>query len=521
MLVNLFLQTGEPGQLAISLFLRSVIEQFPHEYVLQSRSFIPTYLTAIRKANALRTEPGLSVYLETLTVLLTDDAVAFVPVIFESAAAASFPHRLSRQLFNLPEFSNNFLAYILSFLTPPPASISVECIAHVTQTLEFFLEERFSDESHEQAVLAFLALVTVTSATFPRWTDAYLDSHVQHLETISVQILEGDVPDPPLPLPAVATTANLATVIDVILRKVEILIHAQSLLPFDDRYPHVRVIGLASLFQRDPPVLAELTQALANPEVVRQLPQLVPWLSPVFSHAILKAADASLVHCLIAGSLSALDSVSTIILAPTFTLFVRLLVVCDSDFERENLRRIFVALNNAILTDPQLIAVPEFSPVLFRLLDLCRSPAQLCTAFDSICLKMAAALICDSSDGRASAALFFRRLFASADLDCVFSSLASVFAAADGTPERYSRIADVIVKNAATKAAIPAADLEVLAKIVRPLAVLNDRKVTAAFVKVLEAAVAGPCTGCDLDRVLALLAEFTSPWLGRMRVAEH
>jgi hypothetical protein len=126
-----------------------------------------------------------------------------------------------------------------------------------------------------------------------------------------------------------------------------------------------------------------------------------------------------------------------------------------------------------------------------------------------------------SAQGRASAELFFRKLFGSTDLDCVFSSMASIFTAADGSPERYSRIAQKVIKNTAAHTSVSAADLTLLAKIVRPLALLNDRggrKATTAFVKLLETSVVGMYFSDGLDLILELMAEFVSPYLGRMQV---
>jgi hypothetical protein len=512
MLIDSFSQVGESGQLSISLFMWSVFEQFPREYISQSRRLILVYLIAIRKTGAFRSNLSFSVYLNTLIILLKADATAFIPILFESGVTSHFPHRISRQLFNIIEFVDRLFEYILSFLNQPPASISVECVARVTQILSFFLDERLSDEIHGRAILSFLALVTVTSATFPRWTDTYRQSHIHQLETVARQILESHANDGPLLLSSLGTLGELATIITFILRKIQYQIPVDVLQSFDARYPHAKAIILAFLCQRDSSVFPELTLTLSNPEIVTHLSQILPWLSPVFDLQMLKESDPKLIHTLLIASLE------TIALPSIFPIFLKLLLVCDSDTSVNLLQKIFIALNNAIRSDPQLLSQPDFNSVLFRLLDLCKSPAQLVTTFDIICLKMAEWLVSDSQKTRSTGELFFCKLFSSSDLDCVFSSLVSVFTTADGSPERYSRIADTIVKSISSQTIISADDLEIVAKIVRPLALLNDRRITVAFVKILENAVAVQSAGKNLDKILELLGEFESPWLGRMQL---
>jgi hypothetical protein len=78
------------------------------------------------------------------------------------------------------------------------------------------------------------------------------------------------------------------------------------------------------------------------------------------------------------------------------------------NFVVARLPRILTKLNEVILHEPGLLSVPEFSTLLFHILDLRPEPSAFISHFDGITVKMSASLFCNTARARECVTLFFR-----------------------------------------------------------------------------------------------------------------
>jgi hypothetical protein len=158
------------------------------------------------------------------------------------------------------------------------------------------------------------------------------------------------------------------------------------------------------------------------------------------------------------------------------------------------------------------------------MLDFRPDPSLFVWHFDSVVFKMTESLFSESPPARASAVLFFRKLFVpdadSVNFHGVFSSLASMCVARDRSPRGYCALAHSILHFVGTRAALTADEMELLAKVVRPLAVFSDegsRRAIEAFAGELERFACG-CGKGAVDGALTLITEFAAPDIRRARV---
>jgi hypothetical protein len=260
--------------------------------------------------------------------------------------------------------------------------------------------------------------------------------------------------------------------------------------------------------------LAEFLTAFDDQSfVLRYLPLFLPEIDELFDHDMLQKAPQNVVRGLVQAMLRSTEKTKL------FPMFVRLLISVDGDFLISNLKSVLSALNNSILSDPDLVAVDHFGAVLFRLIDVCPDAKQFVSHFDCICLKMAASLFW-AEEAREMAEAFFTRLFRTPlDFDCIFASLASLYTTINNTAHRYSALAEALMKLLGRKQ-VELRQIQMLASIMRPLMVIEEaecRGVAAEFLALLES-WAQSCRPEWLPSVLALMTEFASPKLNRVHL---
>jgi hypothetical protein len=270
--------------------------------------------------------------------------------------------------------------------------------------------------------------------------------------------------------------------------------------------------------------LKELQECFAVPSFRPFLPRVLKQVANVLSLKNLKKCD----QLVVVKCLQALFETfhNTPVTAAYFPFLVRFLLVRDPAYVVARLPRILTKLNEAILHDPGLLSVPEFPALLFHILDLRPGPSAFVSHFDGIIVKMSASLFYNTAPARECATLFFRKLFvpdeATVSFDGVFSSIASMYRGRDHSLRGYCALVESILKFvSANGAIIPEADLDLLAKIVRPLTVFNDersRRVTELFAGEVDRFALG-CPKAAVDHALALITEFTAPDLVRVRIA--
>ena len=517
-----------PGnQVAIALFYHSIIKRFTKEYLVSSKQFLPQYFKDIRKTQ-LEEHCNLRLtYTKTLVVLCNCDATRFMVYAIESCTKDNFPRDVLRTLFNIPQFLKALFDYISGLLKLRKDDLVVEHIARCAHLLCRFVIERLNDEWRDQCLMATFVLLTVTYVTFSKWTEFFRQPHIEEMRrTIKHLLGISSAEARALPLVTLNTQHNLSAVLEAIVHKLDYKVNPAVLSEYvGTDYEFMKYYIITMLYEHDGTLHKELIRSFDNEEFVQTyLPRILVEISSIFDHRRLRNCDENVVNGLIVAVFRAFEAISVADIEVCFGLFLRLLLAAKDEFILTHLKKILVSMNNVILVEPNLITIPEFSNVLFRIIDLKPDPLIFVADFDAINLKMAAAILSDSQDARDCADLFFKKLFdpkaSTLDYDGIFASLASLYTAYDKSPMRYIEMATSIVRVVGKWKKVNLEQIRVLGQIVRPLILLNDarcREEALIFVAELEK-FAMTCDASVLETVLNLISEFASPEI--MKIAK-
>ena len=522
-----FEYTLPANQVSIALFYHSIIKRFTKEYLVSSKQFLPRYFKDVRKTQ-LEEHCNLRLtYTKTLVTLCKCDAPRFMIYAIESCTKDNFPRDVLRSLFNLPVFLKALFDYISRLLKCKKDDLVVEFIARCAHLLSRFVIERLNDEWRDQCLMATFALLTVTYVTFSKWTDFFRQPHIEELRRTIKHLLGISTAEARnLPLASLNTRHNLSSVLGTIVHRLDYKVNPAVLSEYEGtEYEFMKYYIITMLYGHDANLHKELIRCFDNEEFVEiYLPRILVEISPIFDHRRLRTCDENVVNGLIRAVFIAFEAINVKDIDVCFNLFLRLLLAAKDSFVLEHLKKILTSMNNMILAEPNLIAIPEFSNVLFRIIDLKPDPTIFVAHFDAINLKMASSILADSPEARECADLFFKKLFdpksTELNYDNIFSSLASLYTAYDKSPTRYIELATSIVKLVGKWKKVDLEQIQLLGQIVRPLVLLNDarsREEALVFVSELEK-FATTCDVSVLEMVLNLISEFASPEI--MKIAK-